>query len=446
MRDALLRAGDRPLLIMGERRRSGAELEARAGALARELDAAGLRGRRIGLWQQNAFASVEAHLAVEWVAATRVPVDPGAAPAEAAAVFAAAGVDAVVADLAHAAALGGDALVHDDARPTGDGGFAPVAADPDTVLHLFPRSVEGGELRGVPVSYDNWAARLDQSEALLRDGTYGPPLGADECFLTAQQVMHGTSMIGTFPFLRLGLPQVLLERFDARTALDAIVAHGVTTTFFVPGMVTRLVEALDGRELPLRRLLYGGAPFPREELLAATRALGDRLVQLYGHWAGAWPISVLSGADHLRILREDTPIGASCGRPVMEIKLRGGELCVRGPMVVRDYADPDGWYGLGDLAELDADGYLYLRGRLDGLINTGAYHVYPREIEEALTALPGVRAARVTGEQDPKWGQAITAYVVGDGEADALRAALRTRLAAYKVPKRIEFVTALEPR
>lgn len=459
MRDALRAAGERPLLLMsGGRSRTGHELAARVGALAAELDSRGLRGRRIGLWHENSFATVEAHLAVEWIAATRVPVDPGAAPSEAAAVFEAARVDAVIADADRAGTLDGETLVYDDHHPVSDRAeMAPVAAAPETVLHLFPRSVEHGELRGVPVSYGNWQARLDANEALYRSGEYGPRLNAGECFLTAQQVMHGTSMIGTFPFLRLGLPQVILERFDARAALDAIREHRVTSTFLVPGMLTRLVAGLEAApiaDLPLRRVLYGGAPFPRDELLAATRILGDRLIQLYGHWAGAWPISVLDGADHLRILQGDARIATSCGRPVegVEVKLRplpnghpgDGELSVRGPTVVRDYADPDGWYGLGDRATLDEHGYLYLRGRLDGLINTGAYHVYPREIEEALSTLPHVREARVSGEPDPKWGQAVVARVVPrDGEsldADQLRRLLRQRLAPYKVPKRIHIV------
>jgi fatty-acyl-CoA synthase len=268
--------------------------------------------------------------------------------------------------------------------------------------------------------------------------------------MTCQQVMHGTAIIGTFPFLRLGLAQVLLERFDAETAQAAIAEHGVTTTFMVPGMVTRLVEA--GGAPGLKRLLYGGAPFPRDELLRAIELFGETLIQLYGHWAGAWPISVLDGEDHLRILRTDTPIVASCGRPVdeVEVQLRpiagaaGRELCVRGPTVVPDFADPDGWYGLGDVMRADDDGYLYWSGRIDGLINTGAYHVYPGEIEEALATLPEVEAARVVGEPDPVWGEAVVAYVVGpEGDAAAMRVALRRRLAPYKIPKRIHFVDAL---
>jgi acyl-CoA synthetase (AMP-forming)/AMP-acid ligase II len=95
------------------------------------------------------------------------------------------------------------------------------------------------------------------------------------------------------------------------------------------------------------------------------------------------------------------------------------------------------------------------------MINTGSYHVYPREVEQALTALPQVQAALVRGEDDATWGQAVTAYVVpssarsaeAEAEAEAvadaelaevIRAALRHRLAAYKIPKRVILVSSLD--
>jgi acyl-CoA synthetase (AMP-forming)/AMP-acid ligase II len=434
------------LYLAGGGSRTRRQLDERADALARALAAHGLIGKRVGLWYQNSFAVVEAHLAIERIGATRVPVDPAAAESEARAVFEAARVEAVLTDRALP-----DALVHTDDEPLASAvPFEPPQIPDDRVLHWFPRSVEQGELRGVPITYGNWEARLRASEAIFARGGYGPPLSDDDVFLTCQQVMHGTAIIGTFPFLRLGLDQVLLERFDAQTAQAAIAEHGVTTTFMVPGMVSRLVEA--GGAPGLKRLLYGGAPFAREELLRAIELFGDTLIQLYGHWAGAWPISVLDGADHLRIRDTDTPIAASCGRPVPEVEVQlrpiagaeGRELCVRGPTVVPDFADPDGWYGLGDVMRADEDGYLYWAGRIDGLINTGAYHVYPGEIEEALATLPEVQAARVVGEPDPQWGEAVVAYVVGpDGDASAMRVALRERLAPYKIPKRIHFVDSL---
>jgi acyl-CoA synthetase (AMP-forming)/AMP-acid ligase II len=118
-------------------------------------------------------------------------------------------------------------------------------------------------------------------------------------------------------------------------------------------------------------------------------------------------------------------------------------------MVVTDWADPDGWCGLGDLARLDDDGYLYLGGRLDGMINTGSYHVYPQEVQDAITALPYAQAALVRGEKDPTWGQAVTAYIVPapgapEEPGPAIREALKHRLAPYKIPKRVISVTRLE--
>jgi acyl-coenzyme A synthetase/AMP-(fatty) acid ligase len=117
-------------------------------------------------------------------------------------------------------------------------------------------------------------------------------------------------------------------------------------------------------------------------------------------------------------------------------------------MVVREYVDPDGWCALGDLASRDEEGYLRLHGRLDGMINTGSYHVYPTEVEEAIAALLPVRAVRVVGEPDPVWGQAVTAYIVLEEgrelpEGGELRARLGTRLAKYKIPKQFKTVSQL---
>jgi acyl-CoA synthetase (AMP-forming)/AMP-acid ligase II len=194
-----------------------------------------------------------------------------------------------------------------------------------------------------------------------------------------------------------------------------------------------------------------------EDLSRATAILGPVLIQVYGRFEGGWPLAILSAADHQGLASGQSPHAGSCGRPIPQTELRirstpghappWGELCVRNDMVVTDWADPGGWCGLGDLARLD-DGYLYLGGRLDGMINTGSYHVYPREVEEAITALPHVRAALVRGEDDPTWGQAVTAYVVPapgapDDLAHAIRQALKERLAAYKIPKQVILVLNL---
>jgi acyl-CoA synthetase (AMP-forming)/AMP-acid ligase II len=464
-RQSVAAAGDRVLLIGPDGRRStGQQIAARTTGLALALRHHGLAGQRIGLWSWNSAAAIEAHLATEWVGATRVPVDPGAPPAEAAAVFKAAGVAGVVVDESHAADAPAGALVHDDDSPLSAAGtLEEYEVQPGATHLLYPRMAAEGHFLAVPMSYANWAACMSVNTELYQVGGYGDGFDASECFLTAQQIMHGTGMLGTFPFIHMGLPQIILPRFDAQAVLEASLRHGATATFFVPGMVTRLADAVAEAGLnyagALRRIIYGGAPIAAEELTRAIEILGPVLVQVYGRFEGGWPLAVLSTGEHRALASGSSPHVGSCGRPIPQTELRirptpaqsapWGELCVRNGMVVTDWADPDGWCGLGDLARIDDDGYLYLGGRLDGMINTGSYHVYPQEVHDAITALPYVQAALVRGEDDSTWGQAVTAYVVPAPDApgdlaQVIRAALRQRLASYKIPKRVIVVATLE--
>jgi fatty-acyl-CoA synthase len=107
----------------------------------------------------------------------------------------------------------------------------------------------------------------------------------------------------------------------------------------------------------------------------------------------------------------------------------------------------DGWYRTGDAGSLDAEGFLYIRDRYRDMIISGGENVYPAEVESALRELPDVQEAAVIGVPDERWGEAGLAVVVPspgaarDGEA--LREQLRARLAAFKVPRHVEFVDDL---
>ena len=462
-RQALADAGDRVLLTgLDGTARTGDELAERIASLAGTMARRRMAGQRIGLWYRNSLAAFEAFLAVEWIGATRVAVDPEVPASEAQSIFDTAAVELVITDEEHADKLGGDTLTHGD-QTTHDG--APwneeLTVDPSFPLLVYPRSVSAGKLFGVTTSYGNWDAVMRINVELYRDGWYGPGFNGDERALTMQQLMHGTGMVTSFPFLRMGLPQVVMPKFDGAQALDAINRHQVTTTFGVPGMLTRLADAHEPSPapLPLRHTLYGGAPLALEELRRVRRVLGSSLVQLYGRFEAGWPLAVLGQDEHLAILEGDDGLAASCGRFIPQIETRfgeapdapagQGELQTRNAMVSPEYADPEGWCALGDLAHLDPRGYLHLGGRLDGMINTGSYHVYPRQVAEAIQAVPGVAAAKVTGEPDPVWGQAITAHIVPtDPEhweelVAALRAQLPTRLAKYKIPKSFRQVDRL---
>lgn len=463
LRAALSNAGDRPLLFdLHGGERTGVEIMGAVDRLAGALLKRTGPGPKIGLWYRNSFASVEAFLAVEWIGGTRLPIDPNATPAEALATFRAANVDLVLADLEHAARLEGGCVVHDDRQPLMDKAHFPVAdIDQNKALMIYPRTVTNGQLFGVSLSYRNWASIIDTNVALYRSGRYGEWREESECFLAAQQIMHGTGFLGTFPFLAMGLPQVLIDVFEASSIVAAMKRHAVTATMFVPVMLKNFLDNLRGQGVSrplLRHLLYGGGPSALEDIHSAIDLIGPVLTQVYGRVEGGWPIAILGPQDHAALKKGSADIARSFGRPIDEVEVsvrsqRGdnpstGELLVRSAMSAADYLDPQGWCSLGDIVRRDGHGYLYFERRSDRMINTG-YHVYPEEIEAVIRTVDGVSDVQVMGEPHPRWGQVVVAHVVPTGalcDEDliiAMRSSVAAQLAKYKVPREFRISAAL---
>ena len=215
-----------------------------------------------------------------------------------------------------------------------------------------------------------------------------------------------------------------------------------------------MLDARGERPYPpwLRCVLLGGGPAPRP-LLERCAARGVPVVQTYGLTETASQVATLAPEDAL-------PKLGSAGKPLFPTELRVdappgeiGEILVRGPTVSPGYVNrpergaADDWLRTGDLGRLDAEGYLYVVDRRDELIISGGENVYPAEVEAALLAHPAVAEAGVTGLADSTWGQVVYAAVVlrpGAGAtAEQLRAHCRARLAAYKVPTRLELVATL---
>jgi acyl-CoA synthetase (AMP-forming)/AMP-acid ligase II len=133
-----------------------------------------------------------------------------------------------------------------------------------------------------------------------------------------------------------------------------------------------------------------------------------------------------------------------------------GEICARGASIMQGYwKDPaatrevlrDGWLRTGDLGHLDEDGYLFIDGRTVDMIKVGAFRVSPQEVEEVIAAVPGVEEVCAAAMPDELLGQAVKAVIVKRAGADvderAVKAYCRQNLAAYKVPKLVEFVSVM---
>jgi bile acid-coenzyme A ligase len=292
-------------------------------------------------------------------------------------------------------------------------------------------------------------------------GAYaGVPMGAQEgdTQLIAVPLSHNTGMTTATIGLLMRQHLVLMPRFDAAEFLRLIAAHRVEFIVAVPTMMQRLLPVYranpDTYDLSsIRRLWHVGAPCPPAVKEAWIDLLGPDVVwELYGG-TELQAMAVLSGtqwlehrgsvgqvvAGEMKVLDDD---GNECPPGVVgEIYMRpspGSPPTYR--YVGATAKSRDGWDSLGDLGYVDSDGFFYLNDRRVDMFTVGGRNVYPAEIESALSAHPNVLSCLVVGVPDDDLGQVPYAIVQADGlDAEAVTAFLAERIAAYKVPRTVEF-------
>jgi O-succinylbenzoic acid--CoA ligase len=259
------------------------------------------------------------------------------------------------------------------------------------------------------------------------------------------------------------LPVVVHERFDPEAASHALDTEEITLVSLVPTMLERLLDVRGKRPAPprLRCVLLGGGPAPRA-LVERAAELGFPLAPTYGLTEAASQVATLrptGAADPMRDGLEPLPgtelrILAEQGRSAGPGE--PGEILVRGPTVMRGYANRpdetrrvlrDGWLHTGDLGHLDTRGRLFVLDRRRDLIVSGGENVYPAEVEAALLEHPDVLEAGVAGVADAAFGRRPAAWLVlRPGRTLATRELerfCRQRLAGYKVPVRYLCVETL---
>jgi fatty-acyl-CoA synthase len=288
-------------------------------------------------------------------------------------------------------------------------------------------------------------------------------------FLAVTPITHAAGAIVLPVLLRSGTV-IVARGFEPQRFVELVARHRATMTFVVPTMIYRLLDEpqLDTAALAsLEVVIYGAAPIAPARLADALRRFGPVFMQLYGQTEAPNAITALRRADHdpqrhpQRLASCGLPIGASqvalldeAGHEVPAGEV--GEICVRGPLVAAGYWNrPDetaqafrhGWLHTGDLARRDADGFLYIVDRSKDMIVSGGFNVYPREVEDVLTAHPAVAAAGVIGVPDDTWGEAVKAVVVlrtgATVSAEELIALVRERKGPVQAPKSVDFVDAL---
>jgi len=257
---------------------------------------------------------------------------------------------------------------------------------------------------------------------------------------------------------------IFQEDFDPGAMLKAVRTEGVTLFGHIPTALQMVVAHPDWKETDFSKvqlIIWEGAAAP-VDLIEALRAKVPALANAYG-------MTETVGSVTFTFDQTDTDVLAnSVGWPVPEYEVRiaderglatrpgeTGEVQVRGGFVTAGYwrrpeataelFTADGWLRTGDLAEQRPDGAFRLVGRLKEMFKSGGYNVYPREIEQAIESHPDVAEAAVVGMPDPLFSEVGHAFVLlhpGRGtDAETLLAHCRTRLANYKVPKRLTLVS-----
>ncbi len=446
-------------VIAGDGSLTFGETDELANRYAHVLAGRGARkGDSIGLLFANALYSIPLDFACAKAGFVRVPLNTRLAPAEQEEMLRGTATrillhsEAEAERAAELAARVGDVETIEietelaAAARSADAGDPGVDVTEDDTLLLIYTSGTTGRLKAVRHTQGTYAAIVANILANLLDPSPG------DVMLHAASLVHAS---GTFvlPYWLRGGASAVLPGFAPVEFLESIPRWRVTATNAVPTMLGALlatpgVEDVDVSSL--RTIVYGASPAPVPMLERALELWEPRLVQYYGQTEAPLCVTVLRPEDHEgeRLL--------SCGRPAVEAEVRldpeTGEILVRAPFAAAGYhGDPEldaqtflpgGWVRTRDVGRFDDEGFLYLVDRTSDMIVTGGYNVYPREVEDALATHPAVRECVVVGAPDPTWVEAVTAFVVVDGEvtADELIASCRDRLAGYKVPKAVHFV------
>jgi fatty-acyl-CoA synthase len=337
--------------------------------------------------------------------------------------------------------------------------LATQSPAPDDVALIMYTSGTTGKPKGAMLTHANlwWnnINALHQWDVLENDVT-----------LVVAPLFHiGGLNVNALTTWQRGGEIVLRRVFDPATWLQDVERHRINTTFAVPAMLMALSRepGFEDADLSsLRMLIAGGAPVP-EDLLRLYTGRGISVLQGFGltetsplvsFLTAEWALPKLGSAGvpplltDIRIVDSDNrEIGAATP----------GEVCVRGPNVMKGYwnrpeataeaIDAEGWFHTGDIGYLDADGFLYIVDRLKDMIISGGENVYAAEVENVLFAHPAIAEVAVVGAPDARWGEAVVAVAALEPDADLeleeLRAFAGERLARYKLPSRLELVAEL---
>jgi fatty-acyl-CoA synthase len=483
---AVSRYGEREALVdrPAGRRWTYAELAADTDAIALGLLAMGIgKGDRVGIWAPNCAEWTLTQFATAKIGAILVNINPAYRVRELEFVLKQSGARMLVA--AQRLKTADYAAMIEEVRPrcpalefvvmlrspswdalvatTGDvGALGRIELDRDDPINIQYTSGTTGFPKGATLSHHN----------ILNNGYFvGELCGYSEAdrICVPVPLYHCFGMVmGNLAATSHGACVVIpAASFDPAATLDAVQAERCTSLYGVPTMfIAELaVPSFDSYDLSsLRTGIMAGSPCPVEVMKQVISRMHMTEVSICYGMTETSPVATQTRTDD-SLERRVSTVGRVV--PHAEVKVVDpasgvtvpvgvpGELCTRGYSVMLGYweqpdvtassVDPAGWMHTGDLAVMDADGYLSITGRIKDMVIRGGENVYPREIEEFLYTHPDILDAQVIGVPDPVYGEELMAWVrlrpgAAELTSDTLRAFCRGQLAHYKIPRYVHVV------
>ena len=307
----------------------------------------------------------------------------------------------------------------------------------ETVFCIINTSATTGKFKSVPVRWSQIEFHVKASAKVLG-------VEEDDNWLVVLPMFHVSGLSIILRTLYNGTRATIREKFSEQVVLDALDTEDVTIVSLVPTVLQRIVERIQAPAL--RAILLGGEFIPMP-LLQECVQRNLPVYKTYGMSETFAQSTTFSVKDYPNKL-------ASVGYPLegVTIEIRNpdeegvGEVWLSSPMLMKGYLNKEpikGAFNTDDIGYIDEDGFLYLLNRRKDIIISGGENIYPKEIEDVLYGMDGILECAVIPVSDPKWGQVPVLCVVTNRSEENISQYLLSRLAKYKVPKRMIYFDAL---
>jgi acyl-CoA synthetase (AMP-forming)/AMP-acid ligase II len=422
------RTPDRIAVVCGERKISYRDLARSVRAIANSLQRKVHPGDRVAIHLPNGIEFVQLFCAALAAGASVVPINTRLAPPE---------VEHILADAR-------PALLFDAVKELGSEKTEALEPQGNEDCVVLYTSGTTGKPKGAINTHANVIVQNVYQHAIA----WG--IGAQDNFLATTPLAHRAGIARLANALGLGGTLVLMAKFDAAAALEAIERERISVAGLPPTVLRMMLPEI--RREPqkcasLRTVIVSAEAFP----LLLLQEMVSVLPLVKFHAVYGMSEAAVSSASHAEML--ERPGTAGRPYPGIEVMLDEDELLVRGAFaVMKGYlGEPEvprgGWFRTGDLARRDGDGYLYIVDRKKDMVVSGGYKVYSKELEHVLLQHPGVEDAAVLGVPDATYGEAVVAVIQPRAGQKLLEEDIvehcRARLAGYKKPRRVVFVDAL---